>query len=291
MKNNNKYLNLFLHIIFMVLLVCCIMPVILVIVVSFTDQSVIDSTGYTFFPQKLSTAAYSYVFTQGGDVINAYKVTIASTIMGTLLSVSSIALYAYPLSRSDLKFKKFFTFFIFFTMLFNGGLVSWYIITTKYLHLKNTMAGLVLPLAMNAWYVIIMRTFFQTSIPPALIEAGKIDGAKEITIFIRIVIPLAIPAVATIALFQTLAYWNEWYHPMLLINKNSLYSLQLLLQIMMQNIQSLTEGGAELREGMEIPTDAVRMALCVVAMGPILVVYPFFQKYFIQGLTVGSVKG
>ena len=153
------------------------------------------------------------------------------------------------------------------------------------------MAGLVLPLAMNAWYVIIMRTFFQTSIPPALIEAGKIDGAKEITIFIRIVIPLAIPAVATIALFQTLAYWNEWYHPMLLINKNSLYSLQLLLQIMMQNIQSLTEGGAELREGMEIPTDAVRMALCVVAMGPILVVYPFFQKYFIQGLTVGSVKG
>lgn len=291
MKNNNKYLNLFLHIIFMVLLVCCIMPVILVIVVSFTDQSVIDSTGYTFFPKKLSTAAYSYVFTQGGDVINAYKVTIASTIMGTLLSVSSIALYAYPLSRADLKFKKFFTFFIFFTMLFNGGLVSWYIITTKYLHLKNTMAGLVLPLAMNAWYVIIMRTFFQTSIPPALIEAGKIDGAKEITIFIRIVIPLAIPAVATIALFQTLAYWNEWYHPMLLINKNSLYSLQLLLQIMMQNIQSLTEGGAELREGMEIPTDAVRMALCVVAMGPILVVYPFFQKYFIQGLTVGSVKG
>ena len=291
MKNNNKYLNLFLHIIFMVLLVCCIMPVILVIVVSFTDQSVIDSTGYTFFPKKLSTAAYSYVFTQGGDVINAYKVTIASTIMGTLLSVSSIALYAYPLSRADLKFKKFFTFFIFFTMLFNGGLVSWYIITTKYLHLKNTMAGLVLPLAMNAWYVIIMRTFFQTSIPPALIEAGKIDGAKEITIFIRIVIPLAIPAVATIALFQTLAYWNEWYHPMLLINKNSLYSLQLLLQIMMQNIQSLTEGGAELREGMVIPTDAVRMALCVVAMGPILVVYPFFQKYFIQGLTVGSVKG
>ena len=291
MKNNNKYLNLFLHIIFMVLLVCCIMPVILVIVVSFTDQSVINSTGYTFFPKKLSTAAYSYVFTQGGDVINAYKVTIASTIMGTLLSVSSIALYAYPLSRADLKFKKFFTFFIFFTMLFNGGLVSWYIITTKYLHLKNTMAGLVLPLAMNAWYVIIMRTFFQTSIPPALIEAGKIDGAKEITIFIRIVIPLAIPAVATIALFQTLAYWNEWYHPMLLINKNSLYSLQLLLQSMMQNIQSLTEGGAEPREGMEIPTDAVRMALCVVAMGPILVVYPFFQKYFIQGLTVGSVKG
>lgn len=291
MKSDNKVLNAVLHIVFIILLLCCILPVILVAVVSFTDQTVIDTSGYSFLPAKWSMAAYNYVFTQSGDVLNAYKVTIMSTIFGTLLSVLSIALYAYPLSRADLKFKKFFTFFIFFTMLFNGGLVSWYIITTKYLHLKNTLAALVFPLAMNAWYVIIMRTFFQTSIPPALIEAAKIDGAGEFITFARIVIPLAVPAVATIALFQTLAYWNEWYHPMLLINKKNLYSLQLLLQIMMQNIQNLTEGGAELREGMEIPTDAVRMALCVVAMGPILIVYPFFQKYFIQGLTVGSVKG
>lgn len=291
MKSDNKVLNAVLHIVFIILLLCCILPVILVAVVSFTDQTVIDASGYSFLPAKWSMAAYKYVFTQSGDVLNAYKVTIMSTIFGTLLSVLSIALYAYPLSRADLKFKKFFTFFIFFTMLFNGGLVSWYIITTKYLHLKNTLAALIFPLAMNAWYVIIMRTFFQTSIPPALIEAAKIDGAGEFITFARIVIPLAVPAVATIALFQTLAYWNEWYHPMLLINKKNLYSLQLLLQIMMQNIQNLTEGGAELREGMEIPTDAVRMALCVVAMGPILIVYPFFQKYFIQGLTVGSVKG
>lgn len=291
MVSNNKTLNIILNIIFILLMICCLMPVILVIIISFTDQSAINASGYSFFPEKWSFAAYEYVFTQGGNVLNAYKMTILSTVIGTIISVITITLYAYPLSRNDLKFKNFFTFFVFFTMLFSGGLVSWYIIVTKYLHLKNTFLGLVLPLTMNAWYVIVMRTFFQSTVPPALIEAAKIDGASEVRTLIRIVLPISIPAVATISLFQTLAYWNEWWHPMLLINKEKYYTLQLLLQIMMQNIQNLTEGGAELREGAEIPTDSVRMALCVVAMGPILVAYPFFQKYFIQGLTVGSVKG
>lgn len=291
MNVSNKVVNIILHALFIMLLICCIVPVILVIIISFTNQSWIDMNGYSFFPRALNLDAYEYIFTRGGNIFGAYKVTIASTVVGTIISVATIALYAYPLSRPDLKFKKFFTFFVFFTMLFNGGLVSWYIVTTKYLMLKNTFWGLVLPLAMNAWYVIIMRTFFQSSVPIALIEAGKIDGAGELRIFLQIVLPIAVPAVATIALFQTLAYWNDWWHPMLLINDRKLYNLQLLLQIMMQNIQNITEGGAQLREGAEIPTDAVRMALCVVAMGPILIVYPFFQKYFIQGLTVGSVKG
>lgn len=291
MKCKSKVANAILHIVFCVLLLVCILPVILVIIISFTEQSAIDAVGYSFFPKKWSVDAYSYIFTNGADVITAYKNTILSTVFGALLSVTTIALYAYPLSREGLKFKKFFSFYIFFTMLFSGGLVAWYTVVTRYLGLKNTFAGLVLPLVMNAWYVIIMRTFFQTSVPSALIEAGKIDGASELRIFVKIVLPISIPAVATITLFQVLAYWNEWYHPMLLINNKKLYTLQLLLQIMMQNIQNLTEGSAELREGAEIPTDSVRMALCVVAMGPILVVYPFFQKYFIQGLTVGSVKG
>lgn len=291
MKCKSKLANVILHIIFLILLLSCILPVILVIVISFTDQSAIDASGYSFFPDKWSIDAYKYVFTDGANVITAYKNTILSTVLGAFISVTTISLYAYPLSRAGLKFKKFFTFYIFFTMLFSGGLVAWYTVVTRYLGLKNTFAGLVLPLVMNAWYVIIMRTFFQTSVPSALIEAGKIDGASELRIFIKIVLPISLPAVATITLFQTLAYWNEWYHPMLLINNQKLYTLQLLLQIMMQNIQNLTEGGSELREGAEIPTDAVRMALCVVAMGPILAVYPFFQKYFIQGLTVGSVKG
>lgn len=291
MNVNSKIANIILHAIFIMLLLCCILPVILVIIISFTDQAWIDMNGYSFFPSKFSLAAYSYIFTTSSSVLNAYKVTILSTVTGTIISVLSIALYAYPLSRPDLKFKKFFTFFVFFTMLFNGGLVSWYIIVTKYLGLKNSFIGLVLPLAMNAWYVIIMRTFFKSSVPLALIEAGKIDGAGEFRIFAQIVLPIAVPGMATIALFQTLAYWNDWWHPMLLINDRKLYNLQLLLQIMMQNIQNMASGAAELREGADIPTDSVRMALCVVAMGPILITYPFFQKYFIQGLTVGSVKG
>lgn len=291
MKSDNKLLNAVLHIIFVLILLACILPVILVIVVSFTDQSVIDTAGYTFFPSKWSTDAYKYVFSEGANVINAYKMTISSTALGTIISVITIALYAYPLSRADLRFKKFFTFYIFFTMLFGGGLVAWYLVVTRYLHLKNTFMALVLPCAMSAWYVIIMRTFFQTSIPPALIEACKIDGAGEFRIFAKIIMPLAVPAVATIALFQTLTYWNDWWNPMLLINRQELYTMQLLLQIMLQNIQKLSSGSAELRESTNIPTDTVRMALCVVAMGPILVVYPFFQKYFIQGLTIGSVKG
>lgn len=291
MNVNSKLANIILHAIFIMLLLCCILPVILVIIISFTDQAWIDMNGYSFFPSKFSLAAYSYIFTTSSSVLNAYKVTILSTVTGTIISVLSIALYAYPLSRPDLKFKKFFTFFVFFTMLFNGGLVSWYIVTTKYLGLKNSFIGLVLPLAMNAWYVIIMRTFFKSSVPLALIEAGKIDGAGEFRIFAQIVLPIAVPGMATIALFQTLAYWNDWWHPMLLINDRKLYNLQLLLQIMMQNIQNMASGAAELREGADIPTDSVRMALCVVAMGPILITYPFFQKYFIQGLTVGSVKG
>ncbi|MGN0180656.1 MAG: carbohydrate ABC transporter permease [Monoglobaceae bacterium] len=291
MKSNSKLLNIVLNIIFILFLLCCILPVILVVIVSFTDQSVIDTLGYTFFPSKWSIDAYKYVFTQSTSVLSAYKMTIVSTVVGTFISVAAIALYAYPLSRADFKFKKFFTFYVFFTMLFGGGLVAWYVVVTKYLHLKNTFLALVLPNAMNAWYVIIMRTFFQTSIPPALIEASKIDGAGEFRIFLKIVLPLAVPAVATIALFQTLVYWNDWWNPMLLVNKQELYTLQLLLQIMLQNIQKLSEGSAELRESTNIPTDTVRMALCVVAMGPILIVYPFFQKYFIQGLTIGSVKG
>lgn len=166
MKSNSKSLNIVLNIVFILILLSCILPVILVVIVSFTDQSVIDTTGYTFFPAKWSTDAYKYVFKQGSNVLSAYKMTILSTVIGTTVSVLSISLYAYPLSRADLKFKKFFTFFIFFTMLFGGGLVAWYVVVTKYLHLKNTFMALVLPAAMNAWYVIIMRTF-SCSINPA----------------------------------------------------------------------------------------------------------------------------
>ena len=291
----NKVLNIVLHVIFILLAIACVFPLVLVISISFSDQIAIAQYGYQIIPSQFSLDAYRYVLGGNTGIGHAYMVTILSTICGTLLSVTVIALYAYPLSRPNLKYKGFFTFFIFFTMLFSGGLVAWYMVVTKIFHLSNTIWALILPLAMNAWYVIIMRTFFQSTIPIAIIESAKLDGAGEFTILIRIVAPLALPAIATIALFQTLAYWNDWWNPMLLITRREMYNLQFLLQVVMKNIQMLSNGtmGSDIASQMsgKVPEDSVRMALCVVAMGPILIVYPFFQKYFIQGLTVGAVKG
>ena len=295
MEISNKFVNALIHLLFLALVVVFVFPILLVIIISVTDQSVINNFGYQIIPAQTNLDAYRYIFTSGIGVGHAYLVTIGSTVCGTVLSVMVMALYAYPLSRPGLAGKGFFTFYIFFTMLFGGGLLAWYIMVTKYYHMGNTILALILPLAMSPWYTIIMRTFFQTTIPMSVIESAKIDGAGEMKILISLVLPLAKPAIATIALFQTLAYWNDWFNPMLLITDKSLYNLQFLLQVMMKNIQMLSEStmNAEVasRFAGNIPEDAVRMALCVVAMGPILIVYPFFQKYFIQGLTIGAVKG
>ena len=204
-----------------------------------------------------------------------------------------VALYAYPISRNDFKYRNAFAFFSFFTMLFSGGMVSWYMVCTSILHLGNTVWALILPGIMNSWYVVILRTFFATSIPPSVIESAKIDGANEYTIF-KLVMPLALPGLATIALFFTLKFWNDWYNALMFITDERLRNLQFLLQSMLSKIQLLAEsdGNSYMTETItEIPSDSVRMALCMIAAGPILIVYPFFQRYFIQGLTVGAVKG
>ena len=295
MQIESKRFNISLNVIFVLLAVLTVFPVLLVFSISFTDQSAIAKFGYQLIPSTFSLDAYRYIFSSGMGIGRAYGVTIFATVVGTAISVLVIALYAYPLSRSGFLGKGALTFFIFFTMLFSGGMVSWYMIMTKVLKLSNTVWALILPYAMNAWYVIIMRTFFQTSVPDALIEAAKIEGAGEFKILFRVVFPISLPAIATIALFQTLTYWNDWYNPMLLITNPKLYNLQFLLQVMMKNIQMLTDGsmdsGVMSSLASNIPEESVRMALCVIAMGPILIVYPFFQKYFIQGLTVGAVKG
>ena len=295
MQIESKGFNISLNVIFVLLAVLTVFPVLLVFSISFTDQSAIAKFGYQLIPSTFSLDAYRYIFSSGMGIGRAYGVTIFATVVGTAISVLVIALYAYPLSLSGFLGKGALTFFIFFTMLFSGGMVSWYMIMTKVLKLSNTVWALILPYAMNAWYVIIMRTFFQTSVPDALIEAAKIEGAGEFKILFKVVFPISLPAIATIALFQTLTYWNDWYNPMLLITNPKLYNLQFLLQVMMKNIQMLSDGsmdsGVMSSLASNIPEESVRMALCVIAMGPILIVYPFFQKYFIQGLTVGAVKG
>ena len=290
-----KKANLIITLIFGVLVAVTLFPVLLTVSIAFSSSDSIMNFGYSIWPHEFSTEAFKYIFKTPQTIIRAYGITIFVTVVGTLLSTLTIMLYAYALSRKDFVGRRPLTFYIFFTMLFSGGAVSWYIVCTSYYHLANTVWAMILPYVMDAWNIIILRTFFQSSVPISIIESGKLDGAGEWRVFFKLVVPIAVPGIATIALFRTLVYWNDWWLPIMFIVKPELYNLQFLLQRMMQNIQQLNQNSqfaANVSERLlKIPSDGARMALCLIAMGPILVVYPFFQKYFIQGLTIGSLKG
>jgi len=271
----------------------CVFPFIFVTIISFTDEGTLARNGYRIIPEKWSLEAYRYVFKAGDQLLRSYGVTIAVTVIGTVISMIMIALFAYAISRKSFKYRNFFAFFAFFTMLFNGGLVPTYIVVTQLLGLKDSIWALILPMAVNAFYIMIMRTFFST-IPDAIIESGKIDGAGEFGIFFRLVLPLSLPGLATIGLFSTLGYWNDWFNALLYIDKPSLVPLQSMLmrietsmQFILQNTTNPAMGVAALQS---LPQDTSRMAMVVLATGPIVFAYPFFQRYFIQGLTVGAVK-
>jgi putative aldouronate transport system permease protein len=284
-----------LNVIFILLSLACVLPVILVIIVSVTHSDSLINEGYSFFPSKYSLIAYQTVFKDFTTMANAYKVSIGITVIGTLLSVLLMALYAYPLSRKDYPYRTVFTFFLFFTMLFNGGIVSRYMIYTQTLHLKDSYMALILPLLIVPFNVIIMRTFFQSTIHPALIESARIDGAGELRIFLRIVLPLSLPVLATMALFSTINYWNDWFNALLFINKEHMYPIQFLMLRVLKDVQYIRENLTIAAQNPELlknlPNESLQMALAFIAMGPILIVYPFFQKYFVKGLTVGAVKG
>ena len=285
--------NVLLNLIFILCAATCIIPILLVVGISISDESSLMMNGYNIIPKKFSGEAYKYVADNAKMIFDAYGVTLFSTICGTLLSVLVISFYAYPLSRKDFKYRQAFTFFIFLTMIFNGGMVPWYLVCTKILNLQNKIWALIIPYVFNAWYVIILRTFFSLNIPPSLIEAAKIDGAGEFRIFFKMIIPLSLPGIATIALFQTLGYWNDWWLPLMFTStKSNLVNLQFLLYRILTNIQAIADNpAASASFTTRLPAESVRMALCIIAIGPIVLAYPYFQKYFVQGLTVGAIKG
>ena len=291
MQIENKLLNAALHVLFVLMAAACVFPLILVISISFSDQTAIAKEGYQIIPSIFSLDAYRYVFTSGTGIGRAYLVTILSTLCGTCISVLVIALYAYPLSRPGLKYKKFFTFFIFFTMLFSGGLVAWYMVVTRILHLSNTIWALVLPLAMNAWYVIIMRTFFQTGIPISLIESAKLDGAGDFTILFRVALPISNAVVAVMVLFYAVEQWNSWFPAFIYLKNRKLWPLQLVLrEIIIENNVSDMLTGVDAAEMLAV-SESIKYATIVVATLPILCIYPFLQKYFVKGVMIGAVKG
>lgn len=292
----SKTSNFFLNILMILICICCVYPLLLVLSISFSDEKAIALYGYSLIPKEFSLYAYQYVFANSGAIIRAYSVTVFVTVVGSLVSLAIIAMYAYPLSRDNFKYKNTFSFIAYFTMLFNCGLVPWYIVYVKVLDLKNSLIALILPALMSAMSMIIMRTFFKTGIPDSLVDAAKIDGAGEFYTFIKIVLPLSTPAIATILLFNTLHYWNDWYTSLVFITEPEKYSLQYLLYKVEKNMEILMNyesqniaGASEMLAKM--PSETARMAIAMIAIGPIVLAYPFFQKYFVKGLTIGAVKG
>lgn len=274
-------------------LVCAliIIPFILVVSISLSSESDILNYGYRLFPKKVDLSAYKFVFASPGSIFQAYKVTIIFSIASMVLGVTLKSMLAFTLSRKGLKGRQVMSFYLYFTMLFSGGLVPTYILISQYLHLTDTIWVYMLVGLVSPWHVFMLRTFFQ-GIPDEINDAAIIDGASEYRIFAQLYVPMSKPAIATIALFMFLGKWNDWNTAMLYINDESLVSLQYLLQRIMQNIQLIESDPAvaAMYDG-EIPAETVRMAMAVIVAGPALVVFPFFQKYFVKGITVGAVKG
>lgn len=286
-----------LHLTFLAFAIACLAPLLLLIAVSLTPETVLLQDGYQFFPRELTLEAYEYLFRDPDLVFNAYGVTFFVVIVGTAACLLVTVLYAYPLSRADFPFKNFFATFIVITMLFNGGLTATYIVNVRFLHLRNTIWALILPGLGSAFYIMIARTFFRLSIPASVLESARIDGAGEWRILFRIVLPLSLPLLATVGLFATFSFWNDWFRSLLYVDKKELYALQyvmmralLNLQYLQQNMSNMTSEEAML-ELAKLPSETLRMAMAVVSIGPIVLAYPFFQRYFISGLTVGAVKG
>lgn len=283
--------NIITNIILAIFSIACIFPFVFVIVISLTSEQSLIQNGYSIFPKEWSLDAYKYLIKSGGQLAQSYIVTIIVTVLGTIINVSMVSTYAYAISRPNFAFRKQFMFLVFFTMLFGGGMVPSYIVMTQVLGLKNTIWALILPLAFNSFNIIVMRTFFQKSVPESIIESARIDGASEFKIFIKMVIPLALPGIATIALFSTLAYWNDWFNAMLYVDYQELVPLQHMLMKIEKNMEFIRQNAMLSGEVIStLPQESVRMAMVVISTLPIACTYPFFQKYFVSGLTIGGVK-
>ncbi|MFC3798684.1 carbohydrate ABC transporter permease [Cohnella sp. GCM10012308] len=279
----------FVHLTLLLLAVVCIVPLLLVVSASFSDETAIAEYGYTIIPKSISMYAYRYILSNPSQIFSAYEVTIIVTIVGTALSLLISSCLAYALSRRDFAYRRGFAFFIYFTMLFNGGLVPSYMLVTQTLHLKNSLGSLILPYLIVPWFVLLLRTYF-SEIPEPLLESAKLEGAGELRILWNIVLPLSLPAIATVGLFIILMYWNDWYLALLYLDDSHKFPLQYLLYTIMQNLSAIK---ANPMPGMAIhlPGENTRMAIAVLATGPILFVFLFVQRYFVAGLKVGAVKG
>lgn len=286
--------NLILNVLMIFCVILTLMPFYIILIASITSEKSLTRSGYRLWPEEFSTEAYTYLFREGSIIITAYQNTIISTVAGTLVTIVLVMLYAYPLSRSNFRFRTFFTFLAFFTMLFSGGLVSYYMVMRQILHIQNTIWALFLPSAFSPFWVFVLRTYIKTNIPEELIEAARIDGAGEWRTLLQIVTPLSTPGLATVALFSAIGIWNNFFNVLLLVDRVELYNLQYTIYSTLNNIRFLTENASRMQGVVnlaELPSQTFRMAMAIVTIGPIILAYPFFQRFFVRGLTIGAIKG
>ena len=291
MGKSNRMLSVICYVVIGLFAVICLFPFALMITSSFMTENEIVSEGYKLFPKQWTVSAYTYLLNNPQKLLDAYKTTILITIVGTVLRLIIMSMAGYVLNRKDFKYRGFFSFMIYFTTLFSGGLVPTYILYVRYLNLKDNIWAMILPGLISAWSIFLMRNFMK-SIPDELYESATMDGAGAFTIYLKVFMPLAIPSLATVGLFLALGYWNEWYNASLYIDTASKYPLQYYLQKMINqtSIEALTSAGHVI-DAETVPTQSVKMATAVLTTGSIILLYPFVQKYFVSGLTVGSVKG
>lgn len=295
MVQHDRLQQALMHIFMTVLLLCCILPFLLMVSASFTAESTLVKNGYRFIPESLSLETYSYLLRSAKVIFKGYGMTILITVVGTASNLLLTVLFAYPLSRKDLPYRGVLSFFLFFTMLFNGGLVPTYMMYSNIFHIKNTIWALIVPgLMMNAFYVIMMRSFFTASIPDELIEAARLDGASEMKVLQKLVLPLSKPMIVTLVLMVGLNYWNDWMNGLYYVNDQNLYTIQMILNNMINNLEFLTRNASMLGSDVariSLPTVGIRMGIAVIAVLPVLIIYPFLQKYFVKGIVIGGVKG
>lgn len=290
-----KGFDLFANVFIAIIVFYCVIPIALLLISSLTDNVSLLKNGYSFFPDKFSFDAYKYLIKSGRKIANAYGMSFIVTGVGTSLSIVITTSLAYAISKYNLPGRKILTFYVFFTLLFNGGLVPTYLMYTGVFHIKNTIIALIIPnILVRAFHVMLMRSYFLTSLPGEVVEAASIDGATEFQIYRKIAIPMSKPIIATVLLFTMIMYWNDWQNGLYyLTTKTDLYTIQNLLNRMIQEIQFLATN-ADVSQSLDtasIPSATVRMAIAVIGILPITIIYPFIQKYFVKGITLGAVKG
>lgn len=285
--------NIISYVILTVLAIVTLLPFLLIISASFSSNEAVQKYGFSLLPREFSLEAYEYIFAVPATILRAYGITIFITVVGSFLMLIISSMSGYVLSRKDYKYRNQISFFLFFTTLFSGGLVPWYMLCVRFLHFKDhPLTALILPMLFNYFYIIIFRSFM-SGIPDAISESAKIDGANDFTIYLKLILPMSKPVLATIALFGALGYWNDWFNALLFIKDPKFYPLQYFLYKILNSMNALSSMGAQSIRPIAdlIPSETFKFAMTIITIGPIVLVYPFLQKYFIKGITVGAVKG